>query len=93
MNRARPRTPRDPRMTDAWWASAAAYRKAYGEHHDPHRGSAQEAYGAAIAALHKVVPDLSEREAMLEAVAEVSYASQMHPKWLYALHRPEPRKN
>ena len=42
----------------------------------------------AIAALHAAVPELSAREAMLEAVAAVSDASQTHPKWLYALHRP-----
>ncbi len=27
------------------------------------------------------------REAMLEGIAAMSYASQMHPEWLYALHK------
>ncbi len=43
---------------------------------------------AAVAALHAALRDLSEREAMLEAVEAVSYASREHPKWLYELYRP-----
>jgi hypothetical protein len=34
-----------------------------------------------------VVPDLSDREAMLEAVAAVHYASVHHSKWLYELRQ------
>jgi hypothetical protein len=91
---AQPQTPRDPRLKDGWRAAAAAYRRAYGElaGKNPYRGCAHEAMTAAIAALKDVVPDLSDRDAMLEAVAAVHYASWAHPDWLYALYKPAPRK-
>jgi hypothetical protein len=79
---ATPQTPRDPRLKDGWRAAAAAYRKAYGEHSNPHRGCADECYDAAIAALKEVVPDIGDREAMLKAVAAIHYASVVAPKWL-----------
>jgi hypothetical protein len=47
---------------------------------------------AATAALKEVVPDLDVREAMLEAVAAVHYASVVAPKWLYALYKPRTRR-
>ena len=47
---------------------------------------------AAIAAFKQAVPDISDREAMLKSVAAISYASQKHPEWLYALYKPVPRK-
>jgi len=82
---AQPQAPRDPRLKDGWRAAAAAYRKAYGG------GCADEAYKAATAALHAVVPELSDREAMLETVAAVHYASVIAPNWLYALYLSMPR--
>jgi hypothetical protein len=89
---AQVRVPRDLRLKEGWRAAAAAYRKAYGEHTDPHRGPAHEAMTAASAALKEVVPELSDREVMLEAVAAVHYASVNHPKWLYGLWKSPPRK-
>lgn len=88
---ATPQLTRDPRLKDGWRAAAAAYRRVYGKPCDFGRGNDEKCIKAAIVALHAVVPELSEREAMLEAVAAVSYASQAHPKWLYALYKPEPR--
>ncbi len=85
--------PRHPRLKDGWRAAAAAYRKAYGEHTDPHRGPANEAYNAAEAALKAAVPGISDEEASREAVSAVHYASVMHPKWLYALHKPRPSRD
>lgn len=90
---ATPETPRDPRLKNGWRAAAAAYRRVYGEPRvSPHRGCADEAFKAAIAALKEVLPDLSDHDAMLEAIAAVHYASWAHPKWLYALYKSEPRK-
>lgn len=87
------RAPRDPRLKDGWRAAAVAFRRAYVElPHNPRRGNPHEAITAAIWALREVVANLSESEAMLEAVAAVHYASVIAPKWLYALYRPEPRK-
>ena len=88
---ATPTAPRDPRLKDGWRAAAAAYRQAYGEHSHPHRGPAHEAIGDAIEAMKKAVPGISDREAMLEAIAAVHYASWAHPKWLYALYRGRAR--
>ncbi|CAA2141351.1 hypothetical protein [Hyphomicrobium sp. ghe19] len=88
---AQPQALRDPRLKDGWRAAAAAYRRAYGEPCDPHHGLDQEAMAAAIAAFKNVVPDMSDREARLEAVAAVHYASWAHPEWLYALYESEPR--
>lgn len=88
---ATPQTPRDPRLKEGWRAAAAAYRRAYGEHTDPHRGPAHEAHIAAVAALRTVMPDLTETEASREAIAAVHYASWAHPKWLYALYKPRRR--
>ncbi len=90
MRAAQPTTPRDPRLVEGWRV-AAVYRKALGENYNPHRGCAQECFNAAEAAMKALLPELSDREAMLEAVAAVSYASQMHSEWLYALYRPAPR--
>jgi hypothetical protein len=90
---ATPELPSDSRLKDGWRAAAAAYRRIYGEPPvSPHRGCADEAMKAATAALKEVVPDLSDHDAMLQAVAAVYYASWAHPKWLYALYKPEPRK-
>ena len=83
--------PRDPRLKEAWRAAAAAYRLECGKPHDLKHGNADACYKAAIAAFRAVMPDLSEREAMLETVQAISYASREHPKWLYALYRPRPR--
>ncbi len=74
-------------------AAAAPYRRVYGE--PPvsiHRGCAHETTNAAIAAFKEVVPEISDREAMLEAVAAVHYARVVAPKWLYALYQPAPRQ-
>lgn len=85
---ATPQITRDPRLRDGWRAAATAHRRVYGEPRvDPHRGCAK-AFKATTAALHAVAPELSERE----AIAAVSYASQSHPKWLYALYPPKPSK-
>ena len=86
---AQPQTPRDPRLKEGWRAAAAAYRHAYGEPSDPNRGHADKCYDAAM---KEAVSGITDREAMLEAVAAVSYASQAHPRWLYALHKPAPRE-
>jgi hypothetical protein len=80
-----------PRLKEGWRAAAAAYRRAYGEPSNLDRGHHHEAKTAAIAAFKQAVPDISDREAMLESVAAVSYASQAHPDWLYALYKPAPR--
>jgi hypothetical protein len=40
----------------------------------------------------QAVPDISDREAMLESVAAIHYASVIAPDWLYALYQPAPRK-
>jgi hypothetical protein len=48
---------------------------------------------AAIAAFKKAVPDISGREAMLESVAAIHYASVIAPDWLYALYQPVPRNS
>jgi hypothetical protein len=79
-------------LKDGWRAAAAAYRLAYGEPSPPGRGNAHEAFQAATAALKELLPDLSDHDAMLEAVAAVHYASVVAPKWLYALHKPKPRR-
>ena len=89
---ATPQITRDPRLKEGWRAAAAAYRLAYGEPSNLNRGHHHEAMTAAIAAFKQAVPDISDREAMLESVAAVSYASQTHPDWLYALYKPVPRK-
>jgi hypothetical protein len=90
---AQPQAPRDPRLKDAWRASASAYRRVYGEPRvSIHRGCAHEATTAAIAAMKAAVPDISDRDVMLEAVAAVHYASWAHSEWLYALYEAEPRK-
>jgi hypothetical protein len=60
-------------------------------HRNLNRGHHHEAMTAAIAAFKKAVPDISDREAMLESVAAVSYASQVHPDRLYALYKQAPR--
>ncbi len=91
MRAAQPTTPRDPRLKEGWRLAAAAYRKALGENYNPHRGCAQECYNAAEVAMKSVLPDLTNREIMLESVAAVSFESQMHPDWLYALCRSAPR--
>jgi hypothetical protein len=44
----------------------------HGEFSNPHRGCADECFGAAIRALKVVVPEISDRDIMLEAVAAVS---------------------
>ncbi len=87
-------TPRDPRLMDGWRAAAAAYRKVYGELGGKNRNHscAHEAMTAAVAALKQVVPNLSDRDALLETVAAIHYASVVAPKWLYALYQPEPRR-
>lgn len=59
---------------------------------DPRLKEGWRAATAAIAAFKQAVPEISDREAMLESVAAVSYASHVHPKWLYALYKPAPRK-
>lgn len=82
---ATPQLTRDPRLKEGWRAAAAAYRRVYGEPREFGRGNDEKSIKAAIAALHAAVPELSEREAMLETVAAVSYASQTHPKWLYPM--------
>lgn len=84
--------PRDPRLKDGWRAAAAAYRKTYGENTDPHRGAADMAYKAATAALKEAVPEISDGDAMRETVAAVHYASVHHADWLYALHKPRPKR-
>jgi hypothetical protein len=89
---AQPQLTRDPRLKEGWRAAAAAYRRAYGEPRDGMRGHAHECMTAAIAAFKEAVPGISDREAMLESIAAVSYASQMHSKWLYALYKPASRK-
>jgi hypothetical protein len=65
---ATPQLTRDPRLKDGWRAAAAAYRRVYGEPREFWRGNDEKCIKAAIAALHAVVPELSDREAMLEAV-------------------------
>ncbi len=75
-----PHITRDPKLKEGWRAAAAAYRQAYGEWSDPHRGGAEFAFKAATKALHAIVPDLSAHDAMLEAIAAVNYASVHHPK-------------
>jgi hypothetical protein len=87
---ATPQVARDPRLREGWRAAAAAYRREYGEPREFGHGNDVRCIRAAIEALHAVVPELSDGELMLEAVAAVSYASQAHPKWRYALYRPEP---
>ncbi len=85
------RNSREIPAQEGWRAAdAAAYRRVYGEPREFGRGNDERCIKAAIEALYAVVPELSDREAMLEAVAAVSYASQTHPKWLYALYSPEP---
>lgn len=84
--------PRDPRLVEGWRAAAAAYRRVYGEWEIRSRGPANEAMTAAVEALHDVLPDLTQHEAMLEAIQAVSYASREHPQWLYELYRPLPRR-
>lgn len=89
---AQPQITRDPRLLEGWRAAAAAYRRVYGEPRvSPHRGCADEACKAAIAALKDVLPDMTDREAMLEAIAAVHYASWAHPEWLYALYKSDRR--
>jgi hypothetical protein len=78
-------------LKDGWRAAAGAFRHAYGEPSFPGRGNANEAFEAATAALKEVVPDLSDHNAMLEAVAAVHYASVVASKWLYALYKPGSR--
>ncbi|WP_156150764.1 hypothetical protein [Hyphomicrobium sp. 99] len=90
---ATPHLTRDPRLKEGWRAAAAAYRRVYGEPQEFGRGNADRAMAAALAALHATVPDLSDRDATLEAIAAVSFASRAHPEWLYALHRPAARKS
>ena len=89
---ATPQITRDPRIEEGWRAAAAAYRLAYGEPSNLNRGHHHEAMTAAIAAFKQAVPDISDCEAMLESVAAISYASQAHPDWLYALYKPAPRQ-
>jgi hypothetical protein len=89
---ATPQITRDPRLKEGWRAAAAAYRLAYGVPSNLNHGHHHEAMTAAIAAFKRSVPDISDREAMLESIAAVSYASQVHPDWLYALYKPAPRK-
>jgi hypothetical protein len=66
---------REPRLKVGWRAAAAAYRLAYGEPSNLNRGHAHEAMTAAIAAFKQAVLDISDREAMLESVAAISYAA------------------
>jgi len=81
-------TPRDPRLMDAWRAAAKAFRLAYGVP----ALSYDEKLARADAALREAVPELSGREAMLETIAAIHYASVVAPDWLYALHQPAPRQ-
>ena len=83
-----PHAPRDPRLKDGWRAAAKAFRSVYGD---------RDLYYAqkikvVIQALKEAVPELSDRDAMLETIAAIHYASVVAPKWLYALYEPEPRK-
>ena len=89
---ASPQITRDPTLKEGWRAAAAAYRLAYCEPSNLNRGHHHEAMTAAMAAFKQAVPDISDREAMLESVAAVHYASVIAPDWLYALYKPAPRK-
>ncbi|CAA2141396.1 hypothetical protein [Hyphomicrobium sp. ghe19] len=76
--------PEDGRRRDAWRAAAKAYREHYNE-------GADGAYKAAEKAVLALLPDLNQEQASAVAVAAVSYASQYHADWLYALYERKPR--
>jgi hypothetical protein len=85
---AQPQAPRDPRLKDGWRAAAKAFRKVYGDRELYY----DQKIKVAIRALKEVVPELNDRDAMLETIAAIHYASAVAPKWLYALYQPEPRE-
>jgi hypothetical protein len=75
-------------MKDGWRAAAKAFRSVYGDRSLTYN----QMIDRAEVALREVVPELSDREVMLETIAAIHYASVVAPDWLYALHRPEPRR-
>ena len=80
--------PRDSRLKEGWRAAAIAFRAVYGDRELTYNQKLDHAE----AALKEVVPELSNREVMLETIAAIHYASVVAPGWLYALHVPEPKK-
>lgn len=71
--------PRDPRLRDAWRAACLEYRQCRREgHHEA------ICYHNARATLWRAVPELSYDRAAEETTLAISYASVVHPKWLWS---------
>jgi hypothetical protein len=63
----------------AWRAACLAYR-------DKRRAGARdhEAYGAAFAALQRVSPGLTSKDAAAEVTNAIAYASTYHSEWFWS---------
>lgn len=72
-------TPRDPRLLGAWRAACVEYRACRREGHDEWICAAN-----ARATLWRLVPELTYEQAAHESAQAISYASVMHPAWLWA---------
>ncbi|WP_414462405.1 hypothetical protein [Hyphomicrobium sp. DY-1] len=71
--------PRDPRLHAAWRAACLEYRACRREGHYE-----WICYHNARAALWRLVPNLTYEKAAEETTNAISYASVMHPKWLWS---------
>lgn len=65
-------------MLPAWRAACLAYRQARREGHGDEVG-----FRAAVVALLKVRPDLTEEEAGRQVTRAISYASVQHADWFW----------
>ena len=66
-------------LLPAWRAAVLAYRAVRQGGHDHHAAHAE-----AVAALRRVLPELSERAAVQEAILAVAYASREHTAWFWS---------
>jgi hypothetical protein len=71
------RLPRE-QVLPAWRAAVLTYRATRQAGHDHHA-----AHDEAVAALRRALPELSERDAVQEAILAVAYAAREHTAWFW----------